>query len=810
MGEQKKGKKAEKKAVKEPNYRISVRSLAEFIRRSGSIDARGRSFDLDAMQKGAQLHRKLQAAMGSGYAAEVSFRHTTDFDDLSLTVEGRADGVFTRDGERWIDEIKGVYADLEKMEEPVGVHRAQALCYAFFLSEKESLDQIGVQLTYVHLETEKVRRFAETMTKDSLAAWYTDLTKEYHRWLSFRLKWRKQRDASAGNLDFPFPYREGQRRMVGSAYHAIQDRKQIFIQAPTGVGKTMSTIFPAVRSIGEGKGDMLFYLTAKTITRTVAEEAFAILADQGLSMKVLTLTAKEKLCPSEEQNCYPEACPYADGHFDRINETVFELWTTGNRYGRELILETAEKHRVCPYELSLDLAIWVDALICDYNYVFDPDVSLKRFFGEGSGNGEYIFLIDEAHNLPERAREMYSACLCKEDVRLAYRTVKDQVPSLARALHSLDRFLLAQKKELKEKGTDTPEGRYLILETMGMLPVLLPTVFGELSMLFEDAEKRDLAEALLDFYFQVRALQNALEEISPEQDRVYVSLTSDGRFFFHIYCVDPSRRLSARLEKGRSAVFFSATFFPLPYYRRLLSTRTDAYGLYVPSPFSSEKRLVLVGRDVSTRYAMRGPQLYQRIAAYISTLAKSRKGNYLAFFPSYQLLEEVLQIYQETFREETEELLVQERHMTEEKREEYLGRFGQSDGTLVGFAVMGGIFSEGIDLIGERLIGAVIVGTGLPLIGASREVLRSWYEDVGEDGFGGAYRSPGMNKVLQAAGRVIRTKEDAGVILLLDERFGYPEYAGLFPAEWSDRVFCTSGNVKRKIEDFWGKWSEEK
>ena len=354
------------------------------------------------MQAGGRLHRKIQRRMGAGYAAEVPLKITVPMKGFDCVVEGRADGIFAEDGTEWIDEIKGVYRDLNLIEQPVGVHLAQALCYAYIYAAQHDLPQMGVQLTYGNLETEELKMFRETRSREELEKWFHRLMREYEKWAAFQFEWKKIRKESIRPLEFPFPYREGQKELAAGVYRTIARKKRLFIQAPTGVGKTISTVFPAVKAVGEELGDRIFYLTAKTVTRTVAEEAFRILRGSGLRMKTVTLTAKEKLCVCGETLCNPENCPYAGGHFDRINDAVFELLTKGpDELSREVLLAQAHKHRVCPFELSLDTASWTDGVICDYNYVFDPNVRLKRFFAEGI-KGEYLFLIDEAHNLVER------------------------------------------------------------------------------------------------------------------------------------------------------------------------------------------------------------------------------------------------------------------------------------------------------------------------------------------------------------------------------------------------------------------------
>ena len=775
-----------------PVTRISVRNLVEFILQSGDLDNRRGTIDKDAMLKGSRLHRKLQKQMGGDYRAEVALRMNYSYEDLDIRLEGRADGIFTEDEVVWIDEIKGIYGNVEQLEEPVKVHKAQAMCYGYIYGVQEGLSKIGIQMTYANLETEVVKRFREVISIEELKEWYQKLLDEYHKWLSYQKKWKEERNHSLQSLEFPFSYREGQRKMVSSVYHTIGASRQIFIQAPTGVGKTMSTIFPAVRAVGEGKGETIFYLTAKTITRTVAQEAFEVLREKGMKYKVVTITAKEKLCFMDETKCDPVHCPYARGHFDRVNDAVYELWTMKSRYDRETIREQAEKWQVCPFEMCLDLSVWVDAVICDYNYVFDPTVHLKRFFGDGAG-GDYIFLIDEAHNLAERGREMYSASICREDAVRIRKAMKERAPRLYRSLGKLDK----QLKELQEEC-----GNYLVLPGTGSITMTILKVQGEFDAFLEAHKDVELEDEVRKFYFDIRNFLN-IADLIDENYVVYAENGEDGLFRLKLFCVNPAVNLGEYLKKGRSAVFFSATLLPMNYYRKLLSNRQDDYGIYVESPFSQKNRCILNAGDVSSLYSRRGYEEYHKIAEYIARTVWQRQGNYMVFFPSYKMLEEVYAVYEEEFSVNWVKCICQNSSMKEQEREEFLREFEQDQESLVAFCIMGGIFSEGIDLLGEKLIGAILVGTGLPQLGNEREILRSFYSENGENGFDYAYRYPGMNKVLQAAGRVIRTREDHGVILLLDERFRQREYSNLFPVEWNDRKTCILSNVEAQLQKFW-------
>lgn len=797
-------------AEKKQERKVSVRALVEFLLRSGDLDNRGGGWaDRDAMQEGSRIHRKIQKRMGGGYQAEVPLRFRKEYEHFILSVEGRADGVITGQDGVTIDEIKGVYRNVEQMEEPVPVHLAQAKCYAYIYGLDHRLREIGVQMTYCSLETEEIRRFTERYTLDELDLWFSGLLDSCFKWVDFQVRWEQRRNASMQGLDFPFSYREGQKGLVADIYRTILRKKQLFVQAPTGIGKTMSAVFPAVRAMGEGLGEKIFYLTAKTIARTVAEEAFSILSFQGLACKTLTITAKEKMCVCEEPDCNPETCPRAKGHFDRVNDAVYEMLTERDRYGREEILAQSEKWQVCPYEMQLDLAVFIDAVICDYNYVFDPTVHLRRFFGEGSRKGDYLFLVDEAHNLVERGREMYSASLEKEAFLEMKKKLRPYSKKLERALERCNHQLLVYKREQEEE--DCRE-----LESAGAFALQLTALLGLLEDFLQEGADSALRKEVLEFYFQVRAF-TAIYELLDENYLIYTQHTEEGRFRIKLFCVNPAVNLQKCLDQGRSSVFLSATLLPVRYYQSLLSAREDDYAIYIPSPFDPARRYLAAGSDVSSRYKRRGEEEYRKIASYIDRVAGARPGNYLVFFPSYQMMRSVREIFEREFPAEERSCVWQTPSMGEEAREEFLEGFQEEDGGCrIGFCVMGGIFAEGIDLTGKRLIGALVIGTGLPGISGERELLRRFYDRRGKSGFDYAYRFPGMNKVLQAAGRVIRTTEDVGVILLLDDRFQLQEYRNLFPREWADCRRCRLETVGGELAEFWrrmddaGRQSREK
>jgi len=775
--------------------KISVRNLVEFIMRSGDIDNRhGRAAQKEAMQEGSKIHRKIQRRMGASYQSEVPLKIELKRQRYLMIIEGRADGLIVEEEQVTVDEIKGIYQDVNIMERPAGVHLAQAKCYAYIAARQQQLSEISVQMTYCNLDTEEIRRFRETYSFLELQQWFEELIAAYEKWADFQYEAKLERNASIAGLEFPFPYRKGQRELAGDVYRTINRKKILFIQAPTGTGKTITTVFPAVKAVGEELADKIFYLTAKTITRTVAKEAFDILRSKGYQGRVLTITAKEKLCFCQEMDCNPVHCMYAKGHYDRVNDAVFDLLLKERDITREVLLTQAEQFQVCPFEMCLDASLWVDVIICDYNYVFDPNVYLKRFFSEGV-KGEYLFLVDEAHNLVDRAREMYSAVLYKEDFLRFKKAMQSHSRKCVQALERCNKRLLELKRQC---------ANYQVLDSIGDLVFSLMQLGAALEEFFQTENNFPEKKELQEFYLEVRHFLNMYDR-ADENYVTYTEQEKDKRFKLKLFCVNPAANLQECLEKGRSAVFFSATLLPIQYYKKLLSTREENYAVYASTVFENEQRLLAVGTDVSSKYARRTKREFQRIAAYIYETAKGKTGNYMVFFPSYKMMNQVWEEFleQEGILEEMD-CICQESGMTEQEREEFLENFSENrKKTLIGFCVMGGIFAEGIDLKGDSLIGVLIVGTGLPQISNEREILKQFYDETEGAGFEYAFRYPGMNKVLQAAGRVIRTGEDRGVILLLDERFIEEGYQRLFPREWSDCLQITLPQVKKTIEEFW-------
>ena len=813
--------------------RLSVRELVEWVLRSGDIDNRrsGPAIE-DAMLIGAETHRKLQAMGGTEYSAEVpvkievplrdeavsaadlardfsgeEFREAVSETTAYLQIDGRADGVIRHETpdatEVTIDEIKGVYREVALMESPVPVHLAQAEIYAYIIAREENLSEIKVQMTYVELEETKdrkkvivheelIKRFTFSYTFSEIEAKFLDYVEAYRPWVLFTVKHREERAESVLDFSFPYPYRPGQKSIVREVYRNAEKGGRLFVEAPTGIGKTLAMLYPTVQAVGRNLGDRIFYLTAKTVTGSVAEEGLRVMEEKGLRFSYTKITAKEKMCPYAECVCDPVHCERAKGHFTRVNEGLMDLITRETMISSEKVLEYAEKYALCPYEFSLDASLFTDVIICDYNYVFSPHVYLHRYFQEK--RGKYFLLVDEAHNLPERARELFSAVVVKEELLEAKKLFPGE-KTILKWLEKANKTMLSLKRECDGITVYGEEDFPMVL-------------YHDLAAL-EEAITRYLdrnpnpenGKEKLDFYFKVKDFVTFFDAMD-DGYVPYASFTETGEFFVKLFCIQPAEKLSERLDQMESSVFFSATFLPVNYYKELITGDAEDPAIYVDSPFDKANRCIFIEPEVSTKYTRRGPEEYRKIAELLRSAVTAHKGNYLAFFPSHRFLEDVER--ELTKEEPVFELISQKKNMTEAERQEFLSRFETSgEKSLLALSVTGGLFSEGIDLRGERLIGVFVVGTGLPQVSPERDLIKNYYDTREKNGFDYAYRFPGFNKVMQAAGRLIRTTEDRGIIFLMDERFRYRDTKALFPKEWADAREVRGSGAVDAVRAFW-------
>jgi len=762
---------------------ISVRHLVEHVFRSGSIDVKHHL--VQSLQEGTKAHQRVQGKYGELDRREVYVKSEIMLDDLLITVDGRCDGLLLESDEEdappMVDEIKSTSGDISSItEHSFPVHWAQAMFYAYMYAKEHAEPRMRIQLTYVQTESEEERRFRRESAFAELELFVYEIAEQYALYARMLKHHEKQRDESIERLQFPYDaYRAGQRKLAGAVYKTIEEGQKLFARAPTGIGKTISTTFPAVKAIGTGMLQRFFYLTARTTTRAAAEDALLLMDAKGLMLHAVTITAKDKICFQAETRCEKEHCPYADGYYDRINPAIMDLLANETIMTRAVIEQYAKKHQVCPFEFSLDASYAADAVICDYNYIFDPVISLKRQYNEGKKRT--ALLVDEAHNLVDRGREMFSAELTKSAFLSLQRELKGKQEAGYRSAKAINDYFIAMRKAY---GDET----HMVEKSLPTDLVALVQSFVQTAEQVLGSSVEPASELLLEAYF---AAQSFIRTAKLFNDR-YVVFTelSRSEVRLKLLCIDPSEQLQAMGKGYRAHIYFSATLSPVSFYMDMLGGGEQDYTLSVPSPFAKEQLSVSI-EPLSTRYQDR-ERSYEPIARLIKQATEQRIGNYMAFFPSYAYMEAVHEAYIKLLQSESESVtkeaatvLLQSKIMTEEEREQFLAAFEEGGKRpVLAFAIMGGIFSEGIDLVGDRLIGVIITGVGLPQLGVERNAIKDYFNGIGKNGYDYAYVYPGMNKVLQAGGRLIRSEDDSGSLTLIDDRYLQPMYARLLPEEW--------------------------
>lgn len=781
--------------------KLSVRRLVEFVLKSGDLNSKfvGNNRALE----GSRIHRLLQIKYKDKasidkveYKSEQSLKYIFEYKGFNFLIEGRADGIIVSESGVTIDEIKTTTMPLESIDENYNaLHWAQAKCYAYIYAIKNGIEDISVQLTYYNIITDEIKYLKRIFKAQELKDFFYDLIERYFYWANYTEQLTQNRNESIRALNFPFEaYRQGQREIAVAVYTTIKRNKKIFIQAPTGIGKTISTIFPTIKAIGEGLVSKILYLTAKNITSSVVVETLNVMKNKGLKLKTVIITAKQKICFKEEPSCNPEDCKFAKGHYDRVNEALFEILNNEDIIDRNVITKYAEKYEICPFEFSLEIASVVDFVVCDYNYVFDPSAYLRGFFEEQREN--YVFLIDECHNLIDRSREMFSSELYKKQILSLKKIMKDVEPSIASALNKINSFMVKLKKMCENNGF------YIQKQEISDIYLLLKDFIRKSEDWLAKNENMQGYDELLELYFNVIEYIK-ISELYDENFVTYVEKDFDD-VKIKMFCVDPSNLLKEILKRGKSSVFFSATLTPMEYFKKMLGGEKEDYVIKALSPFSNENKKVIIANRISTKYKNR-INTYTIISEYINCVVSSKKGNYLVFFPSYEYMEQVYNKFCGKYS--LFNTIIQKADMGEDSKEAFLENFNEkSQKTMIGFVVLGGMFSEGIDLKGEKLIGAIVVGVGLPKICLERNIIKDYFNLKIGKGYEYSYMYPGMSKVLQAAGRVIRTKDDRGIILLIDERFTYNEYKKLFPTHLKNyNVIKNKEELKNIIYDFWKK-----
>ncbi len=800
-----------------PVIKVSVRSLVAFALPDEKAWAYVSYAD---MREGSKTHQALQTTLaGKGpYRPEVPLSYTFDILERRVELSGRVDGIFNEDTVPMLHEIKSTAIPLTEIPlAGIPSHWAQLICYAAIVAKTKNASVLPVRLSYVNRQDGSVKDFDRVLTGTELTRFIEDLLKPYVKREKDRGAWLKKRDDSIQKMVLPFKggFRKSQKLLAYNVYRCVGDSKRLFAQAPTGTGKTMGALYPVLKAMGEGQVDRIFYVTAKTTTKAIAENAITLLQQEGLRLKVLVLTAKDKMCLMTVKNCDPAKCPYAEGIFTRMQRVSKTLIKTHDVLTRDVFYKAGLKHEVCPFELSLEASLDCDLIIADYNYVFDPRVYLKRFFQQ-KGKENYVILVDEAHNLVDRAREMYSASLVRENLMALRRKIYKDQPELSVKIGAVLRTLtLSQLKPtvpLSEMGGQ----EYRVDEKVPqflMKPINTFLVDAEPLLTEKDEEDKNpplWQDEFVGVYFDLLHFRNTLELFGPEYRTV---MTGRNRSYtIQLKCLDPSAMLNKRMDAARSTILFSATLSPLTYFRLMLGGRDSDPTLRLPSPFPRENLQVMIDDRVETRYQMR-TQHIPGIVQSLYTFLSAHKGNYLVFFPSYGYMNQVLNLLEERYHQEKSQnpklwawdVLVQESGMSEPDREKWLLEFERfGDSVRVGFCVLGGAFSEGIDLAGERLTGVAVVGVGLPQVNPEQEISRVYFQARFGEGFDFAYTYPGLNRVLQAAGRLIRTMDDRGGLLLLDTRFANRTYQKLLPPEWYPLPYLSQKkDLSQMMQAFW-------
>lgn len=778
--------------MKDELIKISIRNLVEFVLRRGSIDSRIKA-SVRALE-GIKGHKKIQSSYSEKDRAEVTLKEDIDFKNFTLRVEGRADGILEENEKIIIDEIKTTTKNVMDIDYDFNeLHWAQAKVYAYIYSKEKDLDSIIVQLTYYNVEDFGTKFLRQEYSFNELKEFFYDLIEKYKEWILLEKKWIDFRNDSIENFNFPFEsYRKGQRELAIRVYKAISEGKKCFAEAPTGTGKTMSTLFPAVKALGVKETNKIFYITAKTTTREIANNTLRIMREKGLNIRSVNITAKDKCCKMEEKKCIPEYCPYANGYFDRVNMALKEALKHKEEYDLEYINKLSDEYNICPFEFSLEISNFCDVVICDYNYIFDPQASLKGIL-EGKAK-DYTILIDEAHNLLDRGRSMYSSKIFKDDFLKLKREFKSKDKGIYNSLDRANKYLIEKRKVLENLETKSLVEKEEPSDLYGILRSFLEKVD-----IYESKSSEDNS-SLLELYFNVYEFLNICGYYGEDFTTLY---KLDGNNLeLSLNCLDPSRILKSIMNRFKSVIIFSATLLPMEYFKELYGAQEGDYSVNLTSPFDYKNKLTIVGKDVSTTYSNRKRTL-PKIVNYIIECAKSKIGNYLVFFPSYEYM---WMVHEEIKKMEVDfSLVAQGDHMKEEEKEEFLALFKEGgEKTHLGLAVLGGHFSEGIDLTLDKLIGVIIIGVGMPKICLERESIKEYYNSIGKNGFDYAYVYPGIIKVLQAAGRCIRTERDKGVVLLLDDRYFTNKYKSLLPREWFLNILSESEEgIKKTCEHFW-------
>lgn len=774
--------------------RLSVHNLVDFLLRSGDID--DRIFNRSTMAEGTRLHTLYQTNQIGNYLSEYYLEETFKVDRFDVVLNGRADGIILIGNSIVVDEIKTTIVDLEEFfNNEKEWHLGQAKCYALMIAHEKHAEEVKIKLTYIHqITNEKVIHDFTFKTKD-LEKEVNDLIYEYISFYNLVEDHQLRRNEILKAATFPYKdYRKGQRDLSRYSYGIALNGGLLFAEAPTGIGKTMSTLFPFVKSFSSTDNEKIFYLTAKNPGKEAAINAVDTINETNDNViSAISITARDKICPNPDKGCNPDECIFAKAYYKKVNEVLKKALSKKNQlFTSKEILKLANRYEICPFEFELDLSLYLDVIICDYNYFFDPQVYFKRYFDESSSN--YLALIDEAHNLVERGRNMYSSSISSESLTKAKECIKylDH-----KKIKSTSRKLTKLFNEFK----DYPDGDTLLEDGLDVsfLNAVENYLLASLDVMKNLHEF--INEEFKDFHFEL----NKFMKLMDFYDHNFAIYLSKDKYEtkINLFCLNPADNLRSSLNKIKGAVIFSATLSPINYYMNMICGEDTKPFLSLKSPFKKNNLLLMVSPNISTRYKRRNETINQ-VKDLIEGVITSKIGNYFVYVPSYEYLNTLVPLLEDL----DIDLLIQEKNMTNEEKEQFISIF-QSNPTRsrVGIAVIGGAFSEGIDLIEDRLIGVIVVGVGLPQLCFERDLIRDYFDSIDpefKEGYNYSYLYPGMNKVFQAAGRVIRSENDRGVVLLIDDRYLNANYRKLYPESWSHyEVVNNRDDVETLMKEFY-------
>ncbi len=794
-------------------YHLSVHDIVDVLLRRGHLDTR--VFNLSSMQEGTRLHSFYQKEQGKDYIAEYPLSKRFECDDFIYFISGKADGVIIDEKNNYtVEEIKTTVDDLDNfIKDHDQWHLGQAMFYAHILAEDKDLANVAIQMTYIKQNNYRIqKKIKQVYTKKELQDFVDDLIFRYTRYQQKLQRFKLVRNESVSHLTFPFKeLRSGQEEMIQFIQKNADEKQDAFIEAPTGIGKTISVLYPLVSLFGKDKADRVLYLTSKNSIKKIAMDTLSLFLQQGCKCKCIEFTAKDNICFNDKVgHCNPDECPYAQHYYDKLFDAIFDSLEQQDNFTRATIEEICYNKVMCPYQFQLDLGNFCDVLVCDYSYVYDFRYRLALQDSINAHPKQFL-CVDECHNLPERVRDMYSTelfvstlnealtlCLTEE-----FKILKKDLKKLIKTFSDLS---YDPEDELYQR-----KGLYIIEGEISIpLLNLMDCVLADIKEILKKYTSL-VTDSLLDFFYTLNTFYALAEMANEEGEKksflTYLRIHDEKVVSFRITLLDARAVISQCSPFFQSVIYFSATLSPKNYYIDLLGGDVERSNqLILPSPFSKNNRKVFFNTQLSLRYHDRDETLYS-VYSLIRTAISQKKGNYFVFCPSFDYLDRVFSFFEQEPIEDCD-LVVQTRNMKEIEREAFLQRFSvDNEKTTIGLLVLGGIFSEGIDLVGDRLIGAIIISVGLPQIGFERDHMKEYYDKLNDGekrGFQYAYSYPGLNKVLQAAGRVIRTENDKGFILFIDSRFRQSLYQNVMKEIYPDAVnIISASQLRMQLKNFW-------